>query len=826
MFGGSDKAHDTSETGPAVAAGADAADTDAADAAAAAAESESAAVADVSHASDAADAAASAAAGTTADTQASPDAGSGPLADALGAMDVSHEATNAAAASESTVNASQRPGLASSAEPAPVPSFATDVTMQSPVEPANGKPPPSPSLAKSPSSMDTDMPDAASTRRVRSRDDDSGDEGAPDAKRTKTDPPTSQVPVLHIETQPPNGNAAAAATPATPANADAPATAVLPGDQSSIHSAVSFEEWPDAPVTKAQQKFLLERLRNTKKIKASFAFKEPVDPVRLNIPHYRDLIKEPMDLSTMEAKLKQDQYSKLVDFMRDLDLIVENCVRFNGAEHAIAQAGWDMRAYFLRGLFKMPKLGAEEAAPEKPARKAATPSTKPRRESRHAAAASVAASQPASAVTPSKESWPLNADGLPHIRRDSAATNTRPKREIHRPPSKDLPYTLARPKKKKFQQELRFCDSVLSELTKSKHHKINWPFLEPVDVVALNIPHYLKVIKKPMDLGTIQRNLKTGQYQNAKEFHNDVQLVFANCFKFNPSDQPVHKAGKELQAMFNSLWSEKQTWIAQHAPVSEPQSSDAESGDEAEADDDDDEAENSDSYILQLQQQINDLSEKAQTLLRHKSQKKATKQGKKGAKTTTAAKPKKSTLPPPPKPAKKQRKTKAPQPLSYEQQTWISETMQTLGDHETAVVIDLVKRNRPDLVAEGDLELDMEELTQDELRELYRYLKSVQPPSAADQDDEYVPAQPAKGQAAPRSKKSKNPPMNPEEKVDKIQRIQRQIGLFDERRQVLPAPATPQGEKSAALAQARTDPWPADTESSDDDASPSESEEE
>ena len=44
-------------------------------------------------------------------------------------------------------------------------------------------------------------------------------------------------------------------------------------------------------------------------------------------------------------------------------------------------------------------------------------------------------------------------------------------------------------------------------------HPLSWPFLAPVDVVGLGIPDYLDVIKKPMDLGTIQKKLSDQEYK-------------------------------------------------------------------------------------------------------------------------------------------------------------------------------------------------------------------------------------------------------------------------------------------------------------------------
>ncbi|PLW33747.1 hypothetical protein PCASD_12510 [Puccinia coronata f. sp. avenae] len=58
----------------------------------------------------------------------------------------------------------------------------------------------------------------------------------------------------------------------------------------------------------------------------------PVDPIAVGAPTYLDEIKHPMDLSTMSKKLDQGFYKRQSDLMADFELIVSNCVQFNGAE--------------------------------------------------------------------------------------------------------------------------------------------------------------------------------------------------------------------------------------------------------------------------------------------------------------------------------------------------------------------------------------------------------------------------------------------------------------------------------------------------------------
>ena len=54
-------------------------------------------------------------------------------------------------------------------------------------------------------------------------------------------------------------------------------------------------------------------------------------------------------------------------------------------------------------------------------------------------------------------------------------------------------------------------------------------FNDPVDAVALGIPEYYEVIKKPMDLGTCKAKLMRGEYKSAAELLKDVQLIWSNC---------------------------------------------------------------------------------------------------------------------------------------------------------------------------------------------------------------------------------------------------------------------------------------------------------
>ncbi|KAJ3615253.1 hypothetical protein NHX12_018821 [Muraenolepis orangiensis] len=65
-----------------------------------------------------------------------------------------------------------------------------------------------------------------------------------------------------------------------------------------------------------------------------------------------------------------------------------------------------------------------------------------------------------------------------------------------------------------------------------KHH-FAWPFQAPVDAIKLNLPDYYKIIKSPMDMGTIKKRLENSYYWNAQECIHDFNTMFTNCYIYN-----------------------------------------------------------------------------------------------------------------------------------------------------------------------------------------------------------------------------------------------------------------------------------------------------
>lgn len=73
-----------------------------------------------------------------------------------------------------------------------------------------------------------------------------------------------------------------------------------------------------------------------------------------------------------------------------------------------------------------------------------------------------------------------------------------------------------------------------------------WIFLDPVDPEKFGVSDYLDIIKKPMDFGTIKENLKKHFYRSMRQFLEDVELVFNNCYLYNGEASHVSQMCKKV----------------------------------------------------------------------------------------------------------------------------------------------------------------------------------------------------------------------------------------------------------------------------------------
>ncbi|RKO96139.1 hypothetical protein CXG81DRAFT_13543, partial [Caulochytrium protostelioides] len=205
-------------------------------------------------------------------------------------------------------------------------------------------------------------------------------------------------------------------------------------------------------------RFCVQLVRNMKRSnKDALPFLRPVDPILQGVPHYPTMIPYPMDISTLDAKLAHHLYTSPDEFAKDVELMFENCYRFNGRDAAISQCAMGLERIFRKGIDKMPRVPRQTNGHSYPSRM--------RRE--------------ASSPAPSSPTGHALAGAPAHPPRDPM---------------------------------LKFCHSLLTNLLKKQHRAYTFPFLYPVDTTLY--PAYAHVVLEPVDLSTIKIRLERGIYEN------------------------------------------------------------------------------------------------------------------------------------------------------------------------------------------------------------------------------------------------------------------------------------------------------------------------
>lgn len=94
-------------------------------------------------------------------------------------------------------------------------------------------------------------------------------------------------------------------------------------------------------------------------------FKQPVDAVRLNLPDYHTIIKNPMDMGTIKKRLEHGWYTKADQCIQDFKLMFTNCYTYNPPGHVVYQWGTKLEKDLIAKLATMPSPEIELPFPEK-----------------------------------------------------------------------------------------------------------------------------------------------------------------------------------------------------------------------------------------------------------------------------------------------------------------------------------------------------------------------------------------------------------------------------------------------------------------------------
>nr|XP_012295810.1 bromodomain testis-specific protein isoform X1 [Aotus nancymaae] len=326
----------------------------------------------------------------------------------------------------------------------------------------------------------------------------------------------------------------------------------------------------------------------------SWPFQCPVDAVKLKLPDYYTIIKNPMDLNTIKKRLENKYYVKASECIEDFNTMFSNCYLYNKPGDDVVLMAQALEELFMQKLSQMPQeeqvVGVKERIKKGKAggtqQNIAVSSAKEK--SLPNETEKIFKQQAIPSVFTKTSISPLNmAQGASLNSRSQTvaqvclgvkrkADTTTPTTSVVKASSEFSPTftekSMRMPlikentlknvlpnsqqqcnvKSVKVTEQLRCCSEILKEMLAKKHFSYAWPFYNPVDVNALGLHNYYDIVKNPMDLGTIKEKMDNQEYKDAYEFAADVRLMFMNCYRYSPPDHEVVTMARMLQDVFET----------------------------------------------------------------------------------------------------------------------------------------------------------------------------------------------------------------------------------------------------------------------------------
>ena len=272
-------------------------------------------------------------------------------------------------------------------------------------------------------------------------------------------------------------------------------------------------------------------------------------PNRRFYPDYYDEIKRPTALSKIKSKMSSNQYSSLNEMLDELNLMFKNALKYNLKDSQIYKDAQELqKVCFLKAkeftdyepkadLSNESEDGEEEEGEEEEDE-----------ELEEEEEQQSITSKKASTTTPStyrSKKLNLSSSTTTANALSAAATNTSYeltatiKAKSTKPAqTSEIDVLLRRRFKQLYKFLFNYCDEegrYPIELFMEKPSKKDYP-------------DYYEVIKEPIDMKTIELNIKTDRYSSEDELLRDFKLMFDNCREYNEDGSQIYIDADTLES--------------------------------------------------------------------------------------------------------------------------------------------------------------------------------------------------------------------------------------------------------------------------------------
>jgi len=262
-------------------------------------------------------------------------------------------------------------------------------------------------------------------------------------------------------------------------------------------------------------------------------FSKPVDWKKMGLHEYPRIVKQPMDLGTVQERLARHHYSRLEELALDCRLVwvserthtpictpsarmSPRAARLGGGTSEVARGASGLILWISRAP-------ACRTHPLHAASLTRLPSTAHASCVSHVSPPFLPHADPPPTARSQKNAFLFNGPESVYFKAAKALSDAFEKKleEIEREAEQINNPQL---------DTMERCRILLDDMIMNPFSE--W-FREPVDHENMGLTDYLQVIKEPQDLGTISKKLERTQYMSPEDFARDVRLVWQNAITYN-----------------------------------------------------------------------------------------------------------------------------------------------------------------------------------------------------------------------------------------------------------------------------------------------------
>ncbi|XP_077514488.1 protein polybromo isoform X9 [Amblyomma americanum] len=227
-------------------------------------------------------------------------------------------------------------------------------------------------------------------------------------------------------------------------------------------------------------------------------------PSKKHYPDYYREIKQPISLNKIAAKIKSEGYSSMVEVVDDFNLLFENAKRYNRPDSKIFKDATRLQKVMQSKARELINIHLKDS----------------------------------------------DSDGGGDA--DSDKSRRKPKKVATPPgPTRGRP-SGASPADSLLKKRLKILVRTLLNYTDEIGRPLISIFMEKPS--RKDYPDYYEVIANPIDMKTIDENVKANRYSSEEAMVNDVKLMFSNCRMYNEEGSQIYRDADTLErALFDKI---------------------------------------------------------------------------------------------------------------------------------------------------------------------------------------------------------------------------------------------------------------------------------